>query len=160
MWQYEEPINEAAAFYNIKPQWIKGIIWIESHGDPSPTPRWEKHLSEHSYGLGQVLPSTALWILRTPSRFPLPPRIRQRLTEGRVGYTEVGERAFNEVLQDPEVSIYLTASYLRYQLDRYDGNIRDAVAAYNAGSVRRTPEGAYENRWHVDKFGDALDRYS
>ena len=158
--RFEREIADAAAFYNLKEEWIKAVIWVESRGEPEPKPRWEKHLNEHSYGLGQFLPSTVLWILRTPSVFPLQPRIRQRLSEARLRYLETGERAFNTVLHEPEVNINLIAAYLRYQLDRYDGNIRDAVAAYNAGSVRRTPEGTYVNQWHVDKFGDALDLYS
>lgn len=43
---------------------------------------------------------------------------------------------------DPEQNIEGGTKYLRYLLDRYDGDIRLAIAAYNSG------EGA------VDKYGD------
>jgi soluble lytic murein transglycosylase len=159
MHRFEQDIQSASEFYNIRPEWIKAVIEIESKGDPSPKPRWEKHLEEHSYGLGQFLPSTVLWILRTPSKFPLPGRVRQLLKEARLGYLESGERAFNKVLHVPEVNIYLIAAYLRYQLDRYNGDITKAVAAYNAGSVRYRGD-AFVNQWHVDKFHEALQLYS
>lgn len=156
IYRYEELINDAAAFYNVRPEWVSAVLWIESRGEPEPPPRWEAHKQEHSYGLGQLLPSTVHWMLDVPSRFPLPDRVRARISQAREGQLSRGESSFAEGLHDPEVNIYLTTAYLRYQLDRYDGNITDAVAAYNAGSVRKK-NGAYVNQWHVDKFHNALD---
>ena len=156
IWRYEDLIRSASAFYNVDPDWVSAVLWIESRGEPEPPPRWEAHKGEHSYGLGQLLPSTVHWMLDVPSRFPLPDKLRERIREAREAQTKEGESAFTEILHDPEVNIYLTTAYLRYQLDRYDGNITDAVAAYNAGSVRKK-NGAYVNQWHVDKFHKALD---
>lgn len=159
MSEYNEEIVSAAKFYNVKPAWIKAVIHIESNWDAAPRPRWEPHISEHSYGLGQFLPSTALWILRTPSKFPMLPGIRAKLQEAQARLPQAGESSINTALHDPEVAIHLIAAYLRYQLDRY-GNITDAVAAYNAGSPRHRSTGEYVNQWHVDKFTEALAIYS
>jgi len=160
MFTYEDEIQAASAFHNLQPRWLQAVLWIESRGEKAPTPRWESHLQEHSYGLGQLLPSTALWMLATPSRFAFPDSVRDRAKLAVEELSTRGESSFNKLLHDPEVNIYLTAAYLRYQLDRYDGNITDAVAAYNAGSVRKNDRGAYVNQWHVDKFNNALDRYA
>lgn len=158
--RYEEEINEAAAFYNVDARWLKAVFHIESRGRRDPHPRWEPHLAEHSYGLGQILPSTALWMLRTPARFPIPDTVRQTAKQALEKVPSRGESAFNKLLQDPKVNIFLTAAYLRYQYDRYGGSITDAVAAYNAGSVRKKSNGEYVNQRHVDKFNDALKLYA
>ena len=41
-------------------------------------------------------------------------------------------------LLKPEVNIYYSAKYLKYQMDRYNNNWVKAVAAYNAGSYRES----------------------
>lgn len=47
------------------------------------------------------------------------------------------------------VNAHYAAKYLRYQLNRYHGNIEDAVSAYNAGHA------TYSNRSYVDKVNKA-----
>lgn len=154
---YDNLIQEAAAFYQIDPDWIEAVARIESALVPNPTPRWEAHLGEHSYGIGQFLPSTILWMLRTPELFPLPVEVRESLRLATEQLPLQGEKALNVVLQEPEVGLGLIGAYLTYLLRRYNGNIVDAVAAYNAGSVRKTENGNYVNQWHVDKFLKTLD---
>ena len=160
MQEFEHYITDAAAFYGLGTAPLRAVLYVESGGTRKPTPRWEPHKNEHSYGLGQILPSTALWMLANPVRFPLPDRLRERTNRAVEDLPTKGEAAFNSLLHDAEVNIFLTAAYLRYQYDRYDGNITDAVAAYNAGSVRKTSTGQYVNQWHVDKFHDALALYA
>jgi len=121
-----------------------------------PKPRWEKHLQEHSYGLGQFLPSTVLWMIDTPHRFRFPPDISSALARAKTALPSRGEKALNEVLHEEEVGLYMVGAYLHYLLDRYDGDIVKAVAAYNAGSARYTEQGHFVNQWHVDKFTEAL----
>lgn len=49
-----------------------------------------------------------------------------------------------EGLYDGKVNAKWAARYIKYQLDRYPGEWNDAVAAYNAGSVRKcNPEKKY-----------------
>jgi len=58
------------------------------------------------------------------------------------------------LLFDPVVNIRTGANYLRYQLKRYGGNIKDAIAAYNAGSARKY-NGVYVNQDYVNKVLNA-----
>lgn len=57
-------------------------------------------------------------------------------------------------LYDPQVNINAGTDYLARQYKRY-GNWTDAVAAYNAGSVRKK-QGQYSNQGYVDKIMRAL----
>lgn len=62
------------------------------------------------------------------------------------------------LLQDPAVNAYYAAKYLRKQLDRYDGDAEQAVAAYNAGSCRFNAQGQIKNRRYVGKVQDAWQK--
>lgn len=63
-------------------------------------------------GVMQVMPSTAKWLVANDPR--LSPAVHEDLT-------------------NPAHSLRLGAMYLRQMLDRYDGNVIYALAAYNAG---------------------------
>jgi hypothetical protein len=153
-----EKIEEVADYHAIDPDWIEAVVRIESNYATKPKPRWERHLQEHSYGLGQFLPSTVLWMLDTPSRFLFPRRIYSRLDAARHASLQRGEKALNEALHEEDIGLYLIGAYLKYLLSRYNGNIVKAVAAYNAGSARYTTQGVFVNQWHVDKFLSALTK--
>ena len=84
---------------------VRGVITAESNGRSVVTP---EPGGRFSYGVMQVLPDTA--------RF--------------MGYH--GPDAW---LVWPENSIRYGCRYLRWQLDRYDGDWRLAVSAYNAGTA-------------------------
>jgi soluble lytic murein transglycosylase-like protein len=64
------------------------------------------------------------------------------------------------MLSDPEVGLWYGCAYLRRQLDRYKGNMTDAIAAYNGGSaVVVKPiegQGAYRNQAYVTKVLKAM----
>ena len=61
----------------------------------------------------------------------------------------IGFRGSEEDLFDPTLNVHYAAKYLRSQLDRYHGDIRKAVAAYNAGSWRENERGLTKNRKYV-----------
>lgn len=42
----------------------------------------------------------------------------------------------DDLLEDPELNARLGASYLRYLVDRFDGNVEAALVAYNTGPTR------------------------
>lgn len=51
----------------------------------------------------------------------------------------------------PSINIYYAGKYLRHQLDRYQGNVPQAVASYNAGKCRFNKKGLIKNRKYVEK---------
>ncbi len=86
-------------------------------------------------GLSQVLPSTA-----------------RAMTSDR-SYTA-------EKLRDPATNLRLGARYLRLQLDRFGGDLRLALAAYNAGpgSARKWANSDADPDYFIEKIGIAETR--
>lgn len=91
---------------------LKGVIARESAWNPGAF-RYEPAINDASYGLMQVLLSTAKSALNAPSLTP-------------------------SDLFIPDTNIAAGAAYLRYQLGRYGGDYRKAVSAYNCGSDCQT----------------------
>lgn len=102
---HEQVIREQAQRRDLDPALIAGVIYAESHFREGLTS------SAGAQGLMQITPGTAADIAR-----------------------KSGGIAFETAdLHTPDVNIRYGAFYLRYLLDRYDGNTALAVAAYNAG---------------------------
>lgn len=129
----EPIINRAAIKYGLEPAAINAVIDIESTWNPMAY-RYEAHKKDASWGLMQILLATA----------------KEMSGNTRLTATE---------LLKPEVNIDLGSKYLAKQLRRYSGNIYDAVAAYNAGSVKKTLIGQYINQAHVSRFKRAYLKY-
>jgi soluble lytic murein transglycosylase len=134
--RHEDVIRQQARDKNLDPALIAAVIYRESKFRDQTSKAGAK-------GLMQILPSTAHFIARTS------------------GGTEFEQGD----LANPQINISYGAWYLRYLLDRYDGNTVAAVAAYNAGHGRvdawggktltvddiRFPE-------TVDYTGDVIDK--
>ena len=133
MSKYDSIIKAAGIRYNVKVPAIKAVIAIESNWNTAAK-RYEIRLKEYSMGLMQLLLSTA------------------REVSGNKNLTY-------EQLQNPTTNIMLGTKYFAKQLKRYSGNYKDAVAAYNAGSVRKTIDGTYVNQHHVNKFSRWFNYY-
>jgi soluble lytic murein transglycosylase-like protein len=56
-------------------------------------------------------------------------------------------------------SAYYAAKYLKYQLERYDGMVCDAISSFNMGTMSRFPAGHYRNRRYVRKVLSHLPRF-
>lgn len=110
--------------YGVDPDLVKGLIKQESNWDVNAS-RYEAHLNDSSWGLMQVLLSTAKSTLGNDS-----------LTIAQ--------------LINPETNVTAGTKFIASQLKRYNGNVRDAIAAYNAGSARKTQDGKYVNQSYVD----------
>lgn len=63
----------------------------------------------------------------------------------------MGFRGTEAQLMDPRINAHYTARYLRYQLSRYSGDVRLAVAAYNSGTARVKEDGTVKNQGYVNK---------
>ena len=105
--RHEDVIRQQARDKNLDPALIAAVIYRESKFRDVTSTAGAK-------GLMQILPDTAHFIAR------------------RTGGTEFEQRD----LGNPQINISYGSWYLRYLLDRYEGNTVAAVAAYNAGHGR------------------------
>jgi soluble lytic murein transglycosylase len=98
-------IRAGAARYDLDPALVAAVIYAES--------KFDEHArsSQGAVGLMQVLPETADQIARE---------------SGGVTFT-------TEDLEDPRINVRYGSYYLRQALDAYGGDLRAAVASYNAG---------------------------
>ena len=104
--RHEDIIRQQARDKDLDPALIAAVIYQESKFRP----RTSRAGAE---GLMQVLPSTAKFIARRSGGTAFVP-------------SELGT---------PQVNIAYGSYYLRYLLNRYDGNETLAIAAYNAGET-------------------------
>jgi soluble lytic murein transglycosylase len=98
-------IRDAARRYDLEPALVAAVIYAES--------RFDEHARspQGAVGLMQVLPETADQIAGE---------------SGGVTFTSAD-------LEDPDVNVRYGCYYLRHALDAYDGDLRAAIASYNAG---------------------------
>ena len=94
--------------------YLDAIVQVESSGNPR-VKRYESHIDDASYGLGQLLTRTAQDLERRHDSLP------------RLG-SNVSER-----LCDPRTNLAYTEAFFSEQLQKYNGDPLLAVAAYNAG---------------------------
>jgi soluble lytic murein transglycosylase len=112
--RHDDIIRQQAAEKGVPADLIAAVIYAES--------KFRDETSEAgARGLMQITPETAAVI------------------EDLSG----GQTFVLEDLSDPDINIRYGTFYLRYLLDRYDGNEVAALAAYNAGQA------------HVDEWGGA-----
>ena len=103
--------------------YVNTVIKIESNGNPQAE-RYEQHLQDTSYGLGQLLTSTAKDLEKRCSYLP------------RLGNNQ---ESIKRNLCDPEINRSYTKALFKEELDFYkDPSL--AVAAYNSGHF--TPRNA------------------
>ena len=103
---YTELIQQYAEQYELDPFLVQSIMRCESSNDPTV-------VSEAgAIGLMQIMPDTATWIAH-------------KLDLDSV-YTQ-------DMLYNPETSIEFGCWYLRFLSGRFNANVKQMVAAYNAG---------------------------
>jgi peptidoglycan lytic transglycosylase len=113
--RHEDVIRQQARDKNLDPALVAAVIYRES--------KFRDVTSEAgAKGLMQILPSTAKFIAH------------------RTGGTRFELRD----LANPQINISYGSWYLRYLLDRYDGNEVAALAGYNAGPTRADSWGGSE----------------
>ena len=135
---YQAMASEAATRYGLAPELVLAIVGTESAFNPRAY-RFEPKINDASRGLMQILLATA---------------------QG-MGYTGDAEG-----LYDAATNLDLGARYLAWQVNRYPGNLTDAISAYNGGHALKVGAG-YANQAYVDQvisawgeFADALASWS
>lgn len=118
-------VEDTARKAGVEPALVRALIQNESGWDVNAS-RYEAHLKDSSWGLMQVLLKTGKWILGDAT-----------LTVSQL------------VL--PKTNIKAGTAYIKYQLTRYRNDVKDAIAAYNAGSVKKKKDGSYINQIYVDR---------
>ena len=104
--RYTSEISAAAQEFGVPPAYLYAVILAESSF------RTDATSSVGAMGLMQIMPETGVWIAKKLG-------MRDSFTP--------------EMLYEPAVSARFGAWYLRFLLDRYDGDMRCATAAYHAG---------------------------
>jgi soluble lytic murein transglycosylase len=102
--RHEDIIRQQASDKGLDPALIAAVIYQESKFE-------DRTSSAGALGMMQLLPDTAHFIARKTG----------------------GTQFTTEDLSTPQVNIAYGSWYLRYMIDRYDGNRTLAIAAYNAG---------------------------
>jgi len=103
--EYLSEIKDNSAKYSLEPAQVSAIVYEESKFDPDVVS------SQDAIGLMQILPDTANLLAK-----------------------ELGiERLLRDDLFIPSVNVKFGTYYFRQLLDRYNGDVDLALAAYNAG---------------------------
>jgi soluble lytic murein transglycosylase len=103
---YTELIAKYAKEYELDPYLVQSILRCESSNDPTVVS------DAGAIGLMQIMPDTATWIAH-------------KLDLDAV-YTQ-------DMLKDPETNIEFGCWYLHFVSGRFHGNVKQMIAAYNAG---------------------------
>ncbi len=103
--EYPALIQQYSREYSLDPYLVAAVIHCESGNRP------EAESPKGAVGLMQIMPETGAWIGE-----------------------KLGVEGFEtEMLKAPATNIQMGCWYLNYLLDRFDGNLPHALAAYNAG---------------------------
>lgn len=149
-------VQSTADLYELDWRDLAALVDVESSGGRNRNVRTEPRVKDMSIGVCQVLTGTAAWLVHTGKLRGWETAVQ--LTDAFRGAEHHGITHIWGVMDRPEVSVDLCAAYFRWQLDRYQGVVEDAVAAYNAGSVRRLAA-EYSNQAYVDKWNKARKDY-
>ena len=110
-------VATAAERYGLDPSLLMAHIFAESAFNPRATYRDVDGVM--SYGLGQIRMDTAVGLADQPVSPAL--------------------------LLEPSFNIRIMGAIVRANLDRYQGDVQSAIAAYNAGVARRDRFGRFVN---------------
>ena len=103
---YADLIKTYAAQYELDPYLVQSIMRCESSNDPAAVS------DAGAVGLMQIMPDTGGWIAHK---------------------LDLDDVYTQEMLLDPETSIEFGCWYLHFLNGRFEGNVKEIVAAYNAG---------------------------
>lgn len=139
-------IDKYAIEAGLEPDWVAACIMTESNANPYAV-RYEPHF--------RYLLHPRVWA----EKLNLSVETEEMCQKTSWGYMQIMGAVARELgfdghipeLLDVHANLKYGTMKLKQLMWKY-GNIHDSIAAYNAGSVRKTPGGLYENQRHVDKF--------
>ncbi len=108
---YADLINQVAGSRHLNPALVAAMVAAESGFDA------RARSSRGAYGLMQVMPATWWELAAGPGCAP-----------------EVARLTDPPCMDDPEANLRAGTAYLRRLVDRFNGNLPLAIAAYNAGA--------------------------
>jgi soluble lytic murein transglycosylase len=131
--EYPDIVRGHAENYRLEPELLAAVIYTESKFDS------DAESPSGAIGLMQLLPETAAGIAE------------------RTG----GSQFETADLYDPELNVRYGSWYLRHLLDKYGGDLRKALAAYNGGqgNVDRGIQYA-ETKAYVDRVRELEETYA
>ncbi len=119
---YQEEVQEAAEYFDVNPYLVLAIVQTESNF------RQDRLSSKGATGLMQLMPDTADWANEESGLNKSPEAYRLNARS----------------------NILLGTWYISYLLEKYDGDMVKAVAAYNAGQ-------GHVDRWLDDGIWDGSE---
>ncbi len=149
-WIFNLPLNKIskhASSQGIDPCLVASIVMVESEGVPEVTryePNWRhfKDAEKHSFTSGiteeteKIHQATSWGIMQVMGAVARELKFDGSLPE----------------LIDIDKGLYVGCAKLRQLLNKHGSeNIKDAIAAYNAGSPQKNQNGSYINQGYVDK---------
>jgi len=127
-----ESINRAADKVGISPTLLSAVCWKESLHKPGAYNHHDADEGNSAFGICQVLYRTA---------------VSYGLKDSRCVSDFTGKRKKYDTckLFGPYTSAYYGALYLKYQLDRYGGNLIQTIGAYNSGTFMICRNGTFKS---------------
>ena len=117
--KYEDIIIKYSREYNLDRCLVMAVISAESNFDETA----QSH--KNAKGLMQVTDDTAQWICKKYG-------INANGAENDKNDKNT-EKIKNFDFFDPDTNIHIGCAYLEFLLDTFDGNVKNSIAAYNAG---------------------------
>ena len=146
-------IKPIASLFNLDLRLVVAVIITESNGDTNamkyePHYKWLYNVEEIAIDLKTSTETIETQQKTSWGLFQL---------MGAIYHEKIGPYPVTDLLK-PEINIYLGCKFLSEKAEKFGPNHLDIYAAYNAGSVRKTPTGKYYNHFNVQRFGRIYNR--
>lgn len=123
--KYEDIIIKYSREYNLDRYLVMAVISAESNFDETA----QSH--KNAKGLMQVTDDTAQWICK---KCGINANGAENVENDKNDKNDKKtEKIKNPDFFDPDTNIHIGCAYLEFLLDTFDGNVKNSIAAYNAG---------------------------
>lgn len=138
-------IKRWSSHYGVDPDIIRAIVKVETN-DIGVIPRLERHLNRAKWYTN---------VLNAEERLQAASYCSWGAMQILYGVAKsYGYDGTPYELNNPQHAVRFGIKHFKKQLDRYKGNVLDAVSSYNQGSNRKDKAGKYKNQDYVDKWNE------